>query len=166
MSFVKIFQRSRGCIMYLKFVQTDQGYQSHQLLSDLNSYRRWYWLLFKTAGNPTLKILRNMTKKTKYSFWLQKVVKNQSCMFFKHFRCYLFNNLFFLFDLNLFWRIHLQKSIFLYRFVRKHEKMAKYSFRLQIGVKIQNLIIQMCPRPKNKGGFIYQNCRQTSGTYL
>ena len=77
MSSMKIFQRARGYNMYQKLVQTDQGYQSHQLLSDLNSYRRWYWLLFKTAGNPSLKILTNMTKKTKYSFWLQKVVKMQ-----------------------------------------------------------------------------------------
>ena len=94
MSFVKIFQRSRGCIMYLKFVQTDQGYQSHQLLSDLNSYRRWYWLLFKTAGNPSLKILTNMTKKTKYSFWLQKVVKNEILHLFQLLQNYLINNFF------------------------------------------------------------------------
>ena len=35
----EIFQRSRGCIMYLKLVPTDQGHQSHQLPSDLESYR-------------------------------------------------------------------------------------------------------------------------------
>ena len=49
--------------------------------------------------------------------------------------------------------------------MRKHEKMAKYSFRLQIGVKIQNLIIQMCPRPKNKGvSFIKIVVRQAEHT--
>ena len=135
------FQRSRRSLMYLKFVQTDHGYQSHQLLSNLNSYRWWYWLFFKTAGNHSLKIHTNITKETKYSFWLQKVVKNEILHLFQLLQNYLINNLFFLFDLNFFWRIHLQKSIFLYCFVRKHEKMAKYNNRLRIGLKIQNLII-------------------------
>ena len=36
------FQRPRGYNMYQKLVQTDQDYQSHQILSDLNSYRRRY----------------------------------------------------------------------------------------------------------------------------
>ena len=33
--------------MYKKLVQTDHGYQSHQLLSDLDTYMRRYWSLFK-----------------------------------------------------------------------------------------------------------------------
>ena len=72
MSFVKIFQRSRGCIMYLKLVQTAQGYQSLQLLSDLNSYRRRYWSIFKTAGNPPLKKLSKTWQKDKIQFLVTK----------------------------------------------------------------------------------------------
>jgi len=33
--------------MFLKLVQTDQGYQSHQLPSNLDSYKRRYWSIFK-----------------------------------------------------------------------------------------------------------------------
>ena len=36
------FQRVRGYDMYQKLVQTDQDYQSHQLLSDLDTYKRRY----------------------------------------------------------------------------------------------------------------------------
>ena len=47
MSSMKIFQRPRGCNKNKKFVQMDQGYQSHQLPSDLDSYRRRYCSFFK-----------------------------------------------------------------------------------------------------------------------
>ena len=35
-----------------KHVQTDQGYQSHRLPSDLDTYMWRYWQFFKTAPNP------------------------------------------------------------------------------------------------------------------
>ena len=38
--------------MYQKLVQFDQGYQSHELLSDLELYRRRYGSFFKTACIP------------------------------------------------------------------------------------------------------------------
>ena len=53
MSCVKIFSGLRGCNMGRELVQTDQGYPSHQLPIDLDTYRRRYWSLFKNACNPT-----------------------------------------------------------------------------------------------------------------
>ena len=38
--------------MYRKLVQTDQGYQSHQLLSDLDTYIRRFCSFLKMACNP------------------------------------------------------------------------------------------------------------------
>ena len=64
----KFFQRSRGYNMYQKLVQTDQGYQSHQLLSDLDSYRRRYWSFFKTACNPHVLKSREFNATTHLSF--------------------------------------------------------------------------------------------------
>ena len=54
----KFFLRLRGYNMYQKLVQTDQSYQSHQLLIDLYSYMRRYWPIFKNACNlpPSKKI--------------------------------------------------------------------------------------------------------------
>eukprot|EP00493_Phyllostaurus_siculus_P018747 UN19043 len=42
MSCIKFFQGLRGCNMGRKLVQTDQGYQSHQLPIDLDTYMRRY----------------------------------------------------------------------------------------------------------------------------
>jgi len=41
--------------MFLKLVHTYQGYQSHQLWSDLDCYRRRHWSIFKTAALLSLK---------------------------------------------------------------------------------------------------------------
>ena len=77
-SFRKFFQRLRGCIMFLKLVQIDQGYQWQQLPSDLDSYRRRYWSIFKTATLFSLKNSHFMGETRnlwKYRFRLPKGVK-------------------------------------------------------------------------------------------
>eukprot|EP00493_Phyllostaurus_siculus_P025165 UN25509 len=38
--------------MYRKLVQTDQGYQSHQVLSDLDTYIQRYYSFLKMACTP------------------------------------------------------------------------------------------------------------------
>ena len=49
---VKIFSETSEYNMYRKLVQTDQGYESHQLLSDLDTYIRRYCSFLKMACNP------------------------------------------------------------------------------------------------------------------
>ena len=47
------------CIESRKFVETNQGYQSHQLLSDLDTYIRRYCSFLKMACNHVSKSLRS-----------------------------------------------------------------------------------------------------------
>ena len=49
MSPVKFFQRLRGYGMYQELVQTDQVNQSHQLPTDLDTYKWRYWLYCKKS---------------------------------------------------------------------------------------------------------------------
>ena len=106
-------------------------------------------------------------KKVKIQFLVTKRSQKSNSTYFSNFRYYLYSNSGLLFLIRIsFEGSNFKKHFSLTFYAKTPKKMAKYSFRLQKGVKIQNLIIGMCPRPKNKGGFIYQNSRQTSGTYL
>ena len=108
-----------------------------------------YWLVCIYKNNFLHWIMWKREKKSKYSFWLQKQVKNQILHVFQT------SNIIYIVILVFFFKIWISfewssfKKYFSVTFYAKmRKKMAKYNFRLQKGVKIQNLIIGMCSWPK------------------
>ena len=67
--------------MYQKHVQTDQGYQSHQLLSDLYSYRRRYSIMQKVFHFLFIKKLPHINHAGLNKLFFENYQKSYNCYF-------------------------------------------------------------------------------------